>query len=339
MKSEGQPTLARVAEQGMSDAGAMLAAGGTLQQTQTGYATAIQVQRPRELKQVQKAVLEEAELAGEDFFYAWTTKNKDGTRGLVEGISIEGAMIMARNWGNCAIPCRIEKDMPREWLMTGAFVDLETGFTVERPFRQRKSQATGKMDADRALDIALQIGVSKAQRNAIVQAMPKWLKGTALEKSKAAAEGKFKNVKGLELVEKGATPEPPEPRINTQKQNSIEVQHAVGRTVELWNGGKLDDIPEGPTLKKRVVAYLLGKISGPDAEPQLVDVAKQHGAVDSAEKTAKSIKNTGQLRKELVKLGFETQEEQLNALSLNEFSDIGDDFSGAYMVAWEKANA
>jgi len=92
-------------------------------------------------------------------------------------------------------------------------------------------------------------------------------------------KGKFKNVKGIELVEKGATPEPPEPRINTQKQNSIEVQHAVGRTVELWNGGKLDDIPEGPTLKKRVVAYLLGKISGPDAEPQLVDVAKAHGAV------------------------------------------------------------
>jgi hypothetical protein len=178
-----------------TDAGMMLAQGGALQRVQTQFSSAVVVQKPRDRKKIQAAVLEEAELVGEGFFYAWSTSNKDGTKGLVEGISIEGAMILARNYGNCAIPTELVVDAPQHWIISATFVDLETGFNVPRLFRQRKGQRSGgKMDADRAMDIAFQIGQSKAQRNAIDKAMPAWLKDAALSKAKAAAEGKFKDI-------------------------------------------------------------------------------------------------------------------------------------------------
>lgn len=201
MRTSGQPVVQAEFDEETgeqlqgSDAAMILHGGNALQRTQTQYSGAIVVQRPRERKAIQKAVIEEAELAGEDFFYSWTTQNKDGSRGLVEGISIEGAMIMARNYGNCAIPTELAVDAPGHWVICATFVDLETGFNVPRLFRQRKNQtAGGRMDKDRAMDIAFQIGQSKAQRNAIDKAMPTWLKEKALAAAKAAAEGKYKDV-------------------------------------------------------------------------------------------------------------------------------------------------
>lgn len=199
MRSNGQPAVDATFEDGPSgeipDGAMILHGGAAIQRTQTQYTAAIVVQKPRDRKAIQKAVLEEAALAGEDFFYSWTTQNKDGSRGLVEGISIEGAMIMARNYGNCAIPTDLAVDAPTHWVICATFVDLETGFNVPRLFRQRKNQtAGGRMDRDRAQDIAFQIGQSKAQRNAIDKAMPTWLKEAALAAAKAAAEGKYKDL-------------------------------------------------------------------------------------------------------------------------------------------------
>jgi hypothetical protein len=200
MRSQGKPAIVNAEfddgpEPGpSSDAGLVLAGGGAIQRTQTQFSSAIVVQKPRNRKAIQQAVLEEAELTGEDFFYSWTTKNKDGTRGLVEGISIEGAMILARNYGNCAVPTELVVDAPQHWILSATFVDLETGFNIPRLFRQRKGQKAGGMDADRAMDIAFQIGQSKAQRNAIDKAMPNWLKDAALTKAKEAAEGRFKDI-------------------------------------------------------------------------------------------------------------------------------------------------
>jgi hypothetical protein len=201
-RNNGKPTLAvadvrdsRSADITEEAAAAIVGSGQAMMRTQTEFSTAITVQRPRDRKQVQAAVLVEAELAGDDFFYSWTTKNKDNSRGLVEGLSIEGAMILARNWGNCAIPTELTVDAPTHWIIRATFVDLETGFNVPRLFRQRKSQSLGgKMDADRQMDIAFQIGQSKAQRNAIDKAMPNWLKEAALSKAKETSEGKFSNV-------------------------------------------------------------------------------------------------------------------------------------------------
>lgn len=233
MRSNGKPAVvqAEFDERGnqldpTGDAALMLHGGATIQRTQTQYSGALTVQKPRERKAIQTAVLEEAGLSGEDFFYSWTTKNRDGTRGLVEGISIEGAMILARNWGNCALPVDLTVDAPTHWVFAATFVDLETGFNGTRLFRQRKTQSTGKMDADRTLDIAFQIGQSKAIRNAIDKAMPSWLTGPALEKAKSSSEGKFRDVVAANKKALAAFGE--------WGVTSLQLEEKLGLKIEFW---------------------------------------------------------------------------------------------------------
>jgi len=175
-------SLARVPHQGMVA-------------TRTAYQAAMVVQKPRDPKAALAAATREAALAGKDFLYSWVVKSKNGPE-VIEGTSIDGAMVMLRNWGNAVVPVDIVEDAPAHWVFKATFIDLETGVNVERLFRQRKSQSTGKMDADRALDIAFQIGQSKAQRNVIVKALPVWFHNQCVDAAKEAAESKFKDVPG-----------------------------------------------------------------------------------------------------------------------------------------------
>lgn len=178
-----------------SDAGAIVAAGGTIQQTRTQYSGAISVQRKRNRKDVLQACIEEARLCGPDFYYNWSVKDKNSPTGksIIEGTSIDGAMILARNYGNCAVPVQLLADTPRHWIIEATFLDLETGFNVTRLFRQRKSQKT-MGDEERMQDIAFQIGQSKAQRNVIVKAMPVWLLEKCFSEAKAMEAEKYKDV-------------------------------------------------------------------------------------------------------------------------------------------------
>lgn len=111
-----------------------------------------------------------ANAAGQRWYYRWTTNNKDGTKGVVEGPSIDCAMAVARLYGNCDINLRVEESITH-WTFYAGFRDFESGFTVVRAFQQRKSQKTGMKDADRQADIVFQIGQSKAIRNVIVNAL------------------------------------------------------------------------------------------------------------------------------------------------------------------------
>ena len=199
MRTQGKPNLAAVQDLddgNMSDAGAIVSAGATLMQTKTQYSGAITVQRKRNRTELLKACKEEARLCGPDFFYRWTVKDKNSPTGkaIVEGVSIDGAMILARNYGNCAVPVELAQDAPQHWILQATFVDLETGFNVTRLFRQRKNQRTFKGDEDRGLDIAFQIGQSKAQRNVVVKAMPVWLLKECFEEASAVEVEKFKDV-------------------------------------------------------------------------------------------------------------------------------------------------
>lgn len=178
----GQPQAVAQIDQDIPGGGAggeLLSRGKAMQRMDIGgYHTAISVQKERKLAEIQKGVVEEASLLGEDFLYGWEVNDKNAPSGKswIEGVSIDGAMILARNWGNCATPIKLVEDAPTFWLMEATFVDLEKGYTVQRLFRQRKTESHSKsMEADRKLDIAFQIGQSKAQRNVIVKAMPAWL--------------------------------------------------------------------------------------------------------------------------------------------------------------------
>ncbi len=164
------------------DEGAILEDGGTLQRMTDGrYATAITVQRPRDLAQVEKDVLIEAELLGESAYYGW-----GAGRDKIEGPSTYLADMLQRNWGNCAVTMEPVQDLPDCWIFSSAFIDLEKGSTKMRQFRQSKKwMVYGKFDAERKNDIRFQIGQSKCDRNVILKALPKWLVDRALECAKA----------------------------------------------------------------------------------------------------------------------------------------------------------
>lgn len=113
--------------------------------------------------------------AGDDWFYRYPVKNrKENRTDWIEGASIKLANDVARIYGNCEVDTRVF-DLGDHWMIYARFTDFETGFALTRPFQQRKS--AGKIggegsDADaRRLDISFQIGVSKAIRNVVVNAL------------------------------------------------------------------------------------------------------------------------------------------------------------------------
>lgn len=175
------------AEQAFNTAGEMLAAGETIRQIQTSYATAVAVQKPRQLIEVEKRCMQEAALAGEACFYGWGA-GKD----RVEGPSIDCAMIAVRNWGNAVVEMKPVHETSSAYIMEAAFIDLETGFTYTRQFRQSKRwMVYGKMDAERKDDVRFQIGQSKAQRNVVLKAVPAWLIDKMIETAKEGVRAKL----------------------------------------------------------------------------------------------------------------------------------------------------
>jgi hypothetical protein len=176
------PTEAEPIDDGFSEAtpGDLLAAGKSLMKAGTPFVTAMSVQKPRDLDRIVKAIAREAEYAGDSFYYGW---GAGGSR--IEGPSIGLANSLAREWKNCAVTCALQ-ETDEAFYITARFIDLENGSQMERIFRQRKNAVQGKYDADRKLDMALQIGQSKAIRNVVVNSVPRWLVDQAIEQAKAA---------------------------------------------------------------------------------------------------------------------------------------------------------
>src|SRR4029077_18247752 len=112
-----------------------------------------------------------AAAAGADWFYRFPVKKKDGGQDWIEGPSIKLANSVARIFGNCVTEVR-EVDVGDAWVFYARFSDYETGYSTERAYRQRKSQTSMRTkDAERQLDIAYQIGQSKAIRNVVVNGL------------------------------------------------------------------------------------------------------------------------------------------------------------------------
>lgn len=161
--------------------------GRTLEQVKTGYTTAVRVQIPRVLKEVNRRLKDEALMGGESFYYGWGS-GKD----KIEGPSIHLAMSAARCWGNCAVDLDDVQDLGDCWIFTAVFIDVETGFTLKRQFRQSKTSIIyGKHDEERKADMRFQIGQSKAVRNVVVNAIPKHLVREAIETAKRGVREKI----------------------------------------------------------------------------------------------------------------------------------------------------
>jgi hypothetical protein len=137
--------------------------------------TAQRVVVPRNMPDIMGRVKTLSEMAGQEYYYSFPVKSKNKVTGEWETSAIEGPTIklandLAREYGNCGVETMVV-DVGDSWVIYARFVDLERGFTMVRPFQQRKSQKSLKGDEARALDIALQIGVSKAIRNVIVNSL------------------------------------------------------------------------------------------------------------------------------------------------------------------------
>jgi len=112
-----------------------------------------------------------AAAAGQEWFYRFPVRNKKkGTTDYIEGPSIKMANDLARLYGNCDVDCRAV-DIGSHILFTARFIDLETGYSLTRPFQQRKGASQMGSDSDRQSDITFQIGASKAIRNVIINAL------------------------------------------------------------------------------------------------------------------------------------------------------------------------
>lgn len=149
--------------------------GHSLVRPTTGVAERIVGAQPvavlRDEARVMAKLKVNAAMAGDDWFYRFPVRKRDGGQDYIEGPSIKLANDIARVFGNCAVEVR-EIDVGDAWTFYARFTDIETGFSMERAFRQRKSQTSMKTrDYERQQDIAYQIGQSKAIRNVIVNSL------------------------------------------------------------------------------------------------------------------------------------------------------------------------
>lgn len=145
-----------------------------LMQTRSPYSTAVQVIKPRNVNLVLEKCKNEAALGGESFYYSWSQGGS-----IIEGLTVGAALMMIRNWGNCAVDVKVQES-PNGYIFYGAFIDLETGFNLVRPFKMSKQSPKNKQGRDiysgeRGKDIIFQIGASKATRNVTLNAIPKYI--------------------------------------------------------------------------------------------------------------------------------------------------------------------
>lgn len=177
----------------------------------------------------EKKVLEKlkviAAAAGTDWMYRFPVKKKDGSVEFIEGGSIKLANDLARIFGNVDIDVRV-MDLGDSWIFYSRFVDLESGFSMTRPFQQRKGQRGMRTETDRALDIAFQIGASKSIRNIILNSLQSFADFAFEEARNSLVEKIGKNLEGWR--------ERCVQRIAERKIALNRVERVVGRAVKDW---------------------------------------------------------------------------------------------------------
>lgn len=136
-----------------------------------------------------------AAAAGSSWYYRYPVRNRKQNRtDWIEGPSIELALDIARIYGNCHVDCRAE-DYGNVILFHARFHDVESGFSLTRPFQQRRGAAKmGGDDAGRNAEIDFSIGASKAIRNVVVNALKTYATFAFEEARDAIVEKIGKNI-------------------------------------------------------------------------------------------------------------------------------------------------
>lgn len=243
--------------------------GHTMRKMQTEFTTAVAIAKPRVRTTVLAACEEEAAIAGDEFYYSWSVKGKRGSS-LVEGLSVHAALAAVRNWGNSAVTCDV-REVGDHFIFTATFLDMETGFNLQRTFRQRKSQDTGMKDKERAEDIIYQIGQSKALRNVILNALPSWLTTKMIAKAKENIIAKIQKM-GLDVAKQKTLAFFDGRGVDVER-----IEKKVGKKAERWNAEDL-------ALLQGAMNTLL---NGQESADSLFPETSEDIAVGTAKKTKK----------------------------------------------------
>lgn len=176
--------------------GGQLGAGQSLMRVGGQYQTAISVQVKRDIGTPQNPgglVLErattEAMLLAERYFYGWEVNDRQGGgKKGIEGVSVDGAHMLLRCWGNSVVDVDLVEVTGDAYTFKAVFVDLETGSTVSRLYRQARTSPPGRYDEQRWQDMQFSNGQSRAIRNVITSALPQWLQDRCMDAAHRALE-------------------------------------------------------------------------------------------------------------------------------------------------------
>lgn len=149
------------------------------QLTTVGFGGVIMAQKtdtPRDLQKIEKEIQKVCTLYGDQFYYSWEVKSRDGKTGKtvtseISGVTIDGASVLRQLWRNCTVRTIVVRDDGEFIYLASQFCDYEAGSSVERPFKQRTGMKFGKMQKDRVMETTFSIGVSKSERNVILDAL------------------------------------------------------------------------------------------------------------------------------------------------------------------------
>jgi len=175
----------------------LIAQGMTVLRVENESQQAMATMKPRDEAKVYAGAVKELELAPQFAKTAWySIPYKDGEKTVfVEGPSIKAAMALARRWGNCANAARITDNMDDRVIVEGVFMDYETNLRTLRTVSVAKRAWNHKMKQvlplrEDRLNMAIQSGMSKATRNAILASLPASLVDTYVAAAKRVAIGK-----------------------------------------------------------------------------------------------------------------------------------------------------
>ncbi len=147
---------------------------------------------PRNLVALQDRAQQELEVVPElaaRSYYSIPYNQGKQNETLVEGPSIKAAMTLARNWGNCFNQGRMQDEDKSNVITQGIFIDLETGLLtlreikVSKFYKPRGGQGMVPRSGD-ALYNAVQAGISKGVRNAILASLPDFLVWSYFQRAK-----------------------------------------------------------------------------------------------------------------------------------------------------------
>lgn len=229
---------------------------------------------------------------GDTYIYSWDVNDKNSKRAdkktTIEGPTIKLAMDLAREYGNCSVDVR-EVEGPTFWIFYARFTDLETGYQLTRSFRQRKNALAGNYENDRKLDMAYQMGQSKASRNVVVNALSNYIEFMMTEAKRAAVAAIEKSPKKyIEAILRGLEKFGIPLSAAEQSVGRVEAEWVARDIAKVMNG--LKAINEGLADAREVFPHTVTNVptedeetDSPAADPEQQEESDEGAATPSSE--------------------------------------------------------